>query len=484
MPQTITLSFSQVANQLTTHFNNFQEDRFYKDAANYDNYTHIVPKSIANSKTISNLYPRSVLFDYANGSGALDPKAGFQPDPAPSLALYEYEKIQTAPQITPNAYQKALTIGETPNVDEKVQVDEERTDYWSDFSRLTYNPSLLLTHPDFNYDVETGEGIGKNILTNKFQSHQLGIDSFHSVEKFKDCVDDSIRKLFEEANNVSQVNAVVELDSAWSGVCSETLRYVIEDQLDGKGSKVMIWSLQRDGQYVSSCNNSNKLDRIRKLLSLGMSEAGGIVSLNLDSDIPLLQNKKSVWEKTAFLSLPFDFFNSIKDNDIGGILHQLTDGGLRRFINEVKLDWSPETVLDLGCKDIFSPSKADKRDPHVFSRSVVASMDSDGCRVGKFSNFEQLVETGTPRIYLQTSKSRYSYEFVDTLPAAMKEAKIDAVSLGVTSSLKNNFTDMHDFVSRFCRTDEREELKDNLDNLREAYTFGYELSDEEEDDNY
>ncbi|GAV28573.1 hypothetical protein PMKS-002044 [Pichia membranifaciens] len=417
---------------------------------------------------------------------SLNPKAFFQPNShnTRSLDLHKYEKIQTAPQITPNAFQKALSIGDTQDGDKKFQVDEERTDYWSDFSRLTYNPSLLLTHPDFNYDVETGEGIGKNISTNKFQSHQLGLDSFHGVEQFRDSVDDGIRKMFEEAHNVSQVNAIVELDSAWSGVCSETLNYVIEDQLDGKGSKVMIWSLQRDGDYVSSCNNNNKLDRIRKLLSLGMGEAGGVVSLNLDYDFPLLKNKTSIWEKTAFLSLPFDFFNSIKDNDITGILHQLTDGGLRRFINEIKLDWSPEIVVDLGCKDIFTSLKTRKGNPHVFSRSVVASMDSNASRVRKFSDFEKLVETGTPRIYLQTSKSRYSYEFVDTLPAALKEAQIDASSLGVTNSLKSDFKEMHDFVSKFCRTDEREELKDNLDNLREAYTFGYELSDEEEDDDY
>lgn len=486
MPETITLSFSQIANQLTTHFNNLQEDRFYKHPSNHDNFIHILPKSSAGSKTISNLYPRSVLFDYANGTGALDPKIFFQQDPTPTLEINKHEIIQTAPQVTPNAYQEAINTGKILDSNGAVQIDNDRTDYWSDFSRLTYNPSLLLRHPDYNYNVETGEGVGKNMPTNKFLSHQLGVDSFHSIEHFRDCVDEGIRKMFEEAHNVNQVNAVVELDSAWSGVCSETLDRVIQDQLDGKGSKVVIWSLQRDETYVAACNNSAKLDRIRKLISLGTSEAGGLISMNLDFNSHLLKNKKSFWEKTAFLSLPFDFFNTLEENNITGILHQLTDGGLRKFINEVKLDWSSETVVDLGCKDIFTPVLSKKTDFHVFSRSVVASKNCDTSQLKKFSDFERLVEAGTPRMFLQTLKSRYSYEYIDTLPTEFKKADVDAILVGVTNSLKNNFTDMHDFVSRYCRTDEREELKDTLENLREAYTFGFEPSedDEEEDDIY
>lgn len=474
MPETITLSFSQVANQLTTHFNNFQEDRLYRNPERSDNFTHITPKSLPGSRTVSNLYPRSILYDYANGTGALDPHIFFENDAVSSLNIDNLEKIQTAPRISLNAYQKATES----NLDSDIDVDKERTEFWSDFTRLTYNPANLLRHPEFNYDPQTGTGVSKNMQASKFIGHQLGIDSFHNIEEFEESVDENIRKMFEEAHNVNHVNVVVELDSAWSGVCSETIKHVIDDQLNGKGSKLLVWSLQKEGNTVLQYDNKQKLDRIRKLLSFVNSEIGGFIPLNLDLSLPsLMKNANSGWEKTAFLSIPLDFTNSIKDNDISGVLHQLTDGGLRKFINEVKLSWNDQT-LDLGCRDIFTKTKG-RYISHTFAKTVIANETYDA---HEFSNFETLAKEGTPKMFLQNLKSKYSYHYVNTLPSEFKNAKLNAISLSTTNSLKNNFTDMYDFVSKFCRTDEREEFKDSVDMLREAYTFGFEPSDDDSDD--
>lgn len=480
MPESLILSFSQVANHFTTHFNNFQEDRFQKHPERADNLIHIAPKATPGSKLISNLYPRSVLYDYANGTGALDPYVYFQSDQTASLQSNGCQTIRTAPHIPVNSYQENINQA-FMTMNDSSKVDNVRTDYWSDFSRVTYKPSSLITHPEFNYDPESAMGVGKNISTNKFIGHKLGIDTFQDIDEFKYSTDEQIRKMFEEAHNVSQVNIVVELDSAWSGVCSETLKYTIDDQLNGKGSKVLVWSLQHEGDYLKSNNNKARLDRIRALLELGNGEAGGFIPLNIDFKNPFTNNKSNIWESTAFLSIPFDFFNSIKETDISQILHQLTDGGLRKYINDVRLSWD-DKVLDLGCKDLFTPSKKSNLYPYVFSRSVVNDFHCDAKHQEKFSDFENLAKNGTPKMFLQNYTSRYSYKFFDALPAAFEEANIESASLGVTNSLKNNFSDMYDFVSRYCQTDERESFKDELENLREAYTFGFEPSDEENDD--
>lgn len=473
MPEVITLSFSQVANQLTTHFNNFQEERLYKNPGRIDNFTHIIPKSTSGSRTISNLYPRSILYDYANGTGALDPTIYFEPDSKVDFqSLSNLEKIQTFPKISLNSYQEAIKNGnETENL------DNERADYWSDFTRITYNPKNILKHPQYNYDPNLKEGIDKNLPNNKFKDHQLGIDSFNNIEIFSNSVDDNIRKLFEEANNINHVNVVVELDSAWSGVCSETLKYMIDDQLNGKGSKVVIWSLQRDSNYISCCNNNQKLDRIRKLLTLGDGEIGGFITFNLD--FSLNANKNNLWTKTAIDSIPFDFFNTIKDYDLSELLYQLTDDGSHKFINEIRLSYNNE-VLNLGCNDIFIKSKtSDTQESHKFSRLTVANDLFK--EVDNFSNFTKLIENGTSKLSLKNLKSKYSFNYVDSLPTEFRNVKFNAASLGVTNSLKNSFTDMYEFVSKYCRTDEREEFKDKLDNLRECYNFGFEPSDEEDD---
>lgn len=482
MPEIITLSFSQVANQLTTHFNNFQEDRLFKNPENLNNFTHIIPKSTYNnSKTISNLYPRSILYDYSNGTGALDPHVYFEKQNSNNKYTLEgisnFEKIQITPQISLNSYQEAINDNSELEIS---NIDNERTDYWSDFTRLTYNPSNVLKHPQYNYNPESNDGIDKNLLNNKFKNHQLGIDSFHNIEIFNNSVDDNIRKLFEESNNVSHMNIVLELDSAWSGICSETIKYTIDEQFNGKGSKIVLWSLQRDSKHLVNNTNFEKLDRIRKFISLNEFNIGGFISLNLDLNLSHIKNKNSLWEKTAFQSIPFDFFNSIKNDDISNLLFQLTDDGQRKFINEIRLSYNDE-ILNLGCNDIFTNIKQkSNKINHVFSRITVANDGFD--KLDNFSDFDSLIKNGTMKNFTQNLKSNYSFNYIDTLPSEFKTAKISAASLGITNSIRDSFTDMYDFVSRYCKTDEREEFKDTLDNFRESYTFGFEPSDEENDD--
>jgi hypothetical protein len=472
MPETITISFSQIANQLTTHFNNLQDERFHQDPTNLDNLTHILPKATYGSKFISNLYPRSILYDYANGTGALDPFMFFEPNPIESLNLNSFQRIQTSPELSVNAYQTNLNNGINKR---SKKLNEQRTDFWSDFSKVTYKPSCIIKHPEYNYDLQSKKGISKNINTNLFLGHQLGIDSFHNVEEFENSVDDVIRKMFEDSNNINQINVVVELDSAWSGVCSESVKYIVDDQLNGKGGKVLVWSLQNDGNYVSGLNNVGKLDRIRKLIDLGNAEYGGFVTLNLNE-----VKGDNLWEKTGYLSIPFYFFNMISDSDISEVLYKLTDGGQRKFINEIKTLKDNET-LNMGCKNIFTLNNSNSSE-HIFAKSVVSAPDIDNEKLSQFDEFNKIIEKGTSKHYLQNLKAKDKFMYIDSLPTSLENSSIMASSLGVTSSIRDDFKNMSNFVSRYCHSNEREDLKDNLDNLYESYTFGFEFSDEEDDD--
>ena len=500
MPESVTLSFSQIANQLTTHFNNIQQHRLCEYSERNDNFIHITPKAKSGSKFISNLYPRSILYDYANGTGALDPSIFFNEqnmNDADILQSIRYnngsndnegngmsiEKIQTVPKLEMTKFQEDVTYGKNA----ENAIDEQRTDYWSDFSKVTYNPSCILTHPEYNYDPQTRHGISKNGASNKFLGHQLGVNSFSNVESFAESVDEQIRKMFEDSNSVSQVNVVVELDSAWSGVCYETTRQMIDDQLNGKGGKVALWSLQHDGEYVNGLNGVGKLDRIKKLIDFANLEISGIIPLNIDYSNELFINKDSMWEKTAFLSIPFDFFNDVQNSDITEMMYKLTDGGLRKFVDEVNILWDSEKNFSLGVSDIFVPT-VKAISSHVFSKSVVhpactSEEEKFTKMIAKFSNFESIMkDNGTAKVYLNEYTTRHSFEYIDSTPEYFKTADVKAASLGVTNRFKNNFRDMHSFVSKFCRNDDREELKDTLVNLSEAYTNGFEFSDEEEDD--
>ena len=461
MPETITLSFSQCANQLTTHFNNTQSDRLFRDPSRSDAFIHILPKSNQNSRTISNLYPRSILYDYLNGSGALDPYTYFEEKPEIKTS---FEIIQTLPSISMTEFQKNVQNG----IIDGNGINGQRTSYWSDFSKVTYDPRAVITHPTYVYDEQTGEGRGKNLPDSKFQLHEIGVESFNNVNKIRDSVDDIVRKMFENSGNVNQLNSVVELDSSWSGVCSESLKYIIDDQLDGRSSKIVLWSLQRDTKYVDNMNLVTKMDRIEKLITFANLNLSGIVMMNLDIDV----GSNSLWEKTAFLSVLYDQFNDVELNcDLTEIMYKLTDSSSKSFINNIDTLWDDESIQKMGANGIFITQQ--QRKPHIFSKSIVKSIED--CK-----DFSKCSDN-TPKYLINEYKLRHEYEYVDSMPEIMKNRKPLASSLSVDDTLKTDFTNMKNYVSRYCRNDKREELKDTLDNLREAYINGFEFSDEEDD---
>lgn len=54
-------------------------------------------------------------------------------------------------------------------------------------------------------------------------------------------------------------------------------------------------------------------------------------------------------------------------------------------------------------------------------------------------------------------------------------------SLSSTSSVRNYLLNMKEFVSRFIRNDEREELKDQLETMASEYEYGWSDGDDSDE---
>lgn len=479
MRESLTLSFSQISNQLVTHFNNSQLDKFIENPENYNPLNHIIAKSnpSVNSKLISNLYPRSILYDYLNGTGDLNPFTYFEPNVFDNLKLNNLDTLQQI--ITTKPIDQITTTTGAAELSPRVKPSIPQ--FWSDFSKVTYNPHAILKHPDYLYDVSTGTGIHKNNQTQgktpgaSFQSLEIG-KSYFPNSIFDDSVDEIIRKFLENSNNVTNINVVLEFDTSWTGICSELVNKLIDEHLNGKGSKINVWSIQRDFSNFANTTNIGKLDRIRKFSEFNNMDVNGMIMLN--STCPRIGS--SNWEKSAYFSIPFEFFNTVKDTDLNEVIFKLTDGGHKKFINEVRVSWDDE-VLDVGCKNIFVQSNKQR---HVFARSVVSTVGIEDDKLSAFGEFDKLAENGTSKLYLEDYKSIDRFRYVDTLPKEFSGRSIEASSIGISSSLCDDFSEMFKFVSKYCRTDEREQLKDDFEKLKEDYTFGCEADDEEEDDGY
>lgn len=496
MPDCLTLSFSQPANHITTHFNNIQEERLSRNPENVLNYRHILPKTSNNSKLISNLYPKSILFDYSNGTGAIDPTIYFNNGNENVQNLSAFDKIQISPILKKTKFQENFINGLPDDNSNNEKIDNERLDYWSDYSKVTYNPSSIKLHPNYIYDPKTESGINKNLNTIKFDNFNKGIESFEKIEEFNECIDDEIRKYFEESNSIDQINIILELDSSWSGVCYSILKKLIDDQLNSKSNKLIIWSYQNDTDIISDWNLNQKMNRIKNLLELGIDlDIGAFISLNKNFN----KNLK-LWEKSCYFANLIDNFSNFNNNknDINEILYHLTENGLRKFITNSDLLWSNDQVVDLSCKNIFTNNINNNTNNYntdgnknnnetdyqrTFSKVVVCRCDTDmeSTKIEQFANFDKLIETGTSKNNLKIIKDMNNHISNNSMPKNFKEFKILSSSLSVTNSFKSGFNDMYQFVSKYCKYDEREEYKNQLENLKENYTFGFEASDNEDE---
>lgn len=367
----VILSFSQHANQLTTHFNNTQNDRFLEDPQNRLPLRHISIKTV-DRKTISNMYPRSILYDYANGTGYLDPFVYFE----------KQEQIEGL---------------ETINTGAKITKNESSPRFWSDFATVSYKPEYILSHSQYNYDPEMYGSIGKS-GSGSFLTHEQGIDAFAQIPTFTHASDEVIRKLLEDADTVSNLHSIVNLETGWSGVCTETLRNVIDEHFNGHGSYVTVWSIQKSNKELN-------LDKIRKIVDFANLNIAGIIQLNSEiSGTP--------YERTKKYAEPFDYVAN--SDNVDAVINQLING-LPNFVDCISVN---EEFLGIH----------QKSEGRVLSSVNVKSPESENT----------------------------------------KDAE-----LAITTSMKADFRRMHDFVSRFCRSDQREELKDSLATLREGYVNGY-----------
>ncbi|GME91568.1 unnamed protein product [Ambrosiozyma monospora] len=78
---------------------------------------------------------------------------------------------------------------------------------------------------------------------------------------------------------------------------------------------------------------------------------------------------------------------------------------------------------------------------------------------------------------------RYNHQKLDSFPPKFNKMEQPiASSFAITDRPREMFIEMDSFVSRYCRGDDREELKDELYNLKSAFESGWYDSDSDYDD--
>lgn len=309
MSNTINLSLSQPSNHLISHFENFHNDVLIRKGFSTDTLRHLTIKKQSPSSNLVNYYPRSVLIDYSNGTGALNKHLFFDLN----FETPEIPKIETSVQPKdPNNYQLGLNKGEDSN-----NLVLDRCEFWSDFSNVIHKPNTIHTLSSYVYDSEADEGVHKDFPDQLFNGFQLGQNEFAHM---RDEIEDSIRLQFEDADSVDKVNIVVDLDSAWSGFALGVLNDLIDFQLNGHCNRIVYWGLMK--QVLES--PKDKYHRVKSLLDI-QELVGCYMGLEL--------KKHDIWKSTAMMSLPFFQINQYKIDDI----QTLTKNGEFKYINNIQV---------------------------------------------------------------------------------------------------------------------------------------------------
>lgn len=147
--------------------------------------------------------------------------------------------IQRQPTILPNEYQKSLDLGLPAP-----QLTSESVRYWSDFSRLFYNPKSIVQLNEYEL----------NSQLMPFEDWAAGEELFNSVDREHDILDRDFRSFAEESDQMKAIQIFAGVDDAWGGFAA---RYI--DRLrDEFGKKdIWVWALE-DGAKAQRVSTTHK----------------------------------------------------------------------------------------------------------------------------------------------------------------------------------------------------------------------------------
>ncbi|VVT46227.1 uncharacterized protein SAPINGB_P001109 [Magnusiomyces paraingens] len=402
MHEIIHLSHSTQANHLTTHFYNAQNSYFAYNDSDIGTRSFVEPsvlfrQGLGTDHKTQTFTPRAIIWDMRGGFGAMKK----------SNPIYNYEKVEMNYGVADefdlwSAESKKLTL-DTINKDstikqEKIPLSEyqqaldlgranhsmlntENTKYWSDYLNIYYNPRLSFhTLPNWEYNPDTaplGQVRGETgPEARKFLSYDTGVNEFKEVNSMGldgTYIEDTLRPFIEEADNLSGLSLVSEVDTAWGGFSAKVIEEFRQDY--APKTPLFAWGLYDEclTAELYSFNKGNKyrggdrktriqaLSRIQSTIALAKS-ASLVIPLSIPSKIPEEELKlfdvKSMWHRAAMFMLPFETISTLSSLRTGcgrvsmqNILGDIQGGSNRNIVSSISSSLVQEKEENISNSD-------------------------------------------------------------------------------------------------------------------------------------
>ncbi|KAH7589440.1 Misato Segment II tubulin-like domain [Nakaseomyces glabratus] len=484
MHEVITISVSQRANHLATQFFNCRETLLYdntKDKVN-DPKIFLNPTIDRISKTVS-YSPRALLWDAKTGNGSL---GSYQysdgsdyyfknDDDKPS----DGDLIQTHPVIPKSDYQRALDAG-LP----EPKLNNSNTKYWSDYARLIYQPSSFNILRDWYHDTDNPNRPDfKSLKDRRFDKFIIGEEEFKS-NYLVDFFDTNLHHELEQCDTLQGFNIITDIDNGWGGFSSALL---VELRNELPKNTYFSWAFHESDPYTVSYTRNTKAQFNKKTAEQISNKIRATTSLSQESDlfIPVYSDPEySNWEIGSLVCPLFDGLNSVLDGtdtekrrNMQFLSELLQNGDNNRKIissaNMIKKD----RIIDYLYYSRF-PTQSRKSSSavsefHVFSK----------CNISR-SN-KEMKDNAEIKDVTNKQINTYGYKFADTVSDQFKEDSNYELCLTSDERCRNVFKEYGDFVSKYIKyDDDREDMKNSLENTASAYEFGWYDDSDSGDDNY
>lgn len=483
MHEVITISVSHRANHLSTQFFNCQEETLL----NADPKDSIDPSIFLNptidkiSKTVS-YSPRALLWESKNGFGSLG-KYQYIPesldyhfnDNHSSTTTSTTEKnisvISTHSRIPKSEYQNALDTAPS----NLPKLTKENTKYWSDYSKLIFEPRSFNTLQNWYHKVDTPNIPDyQNLDRYGFTTFEQGVQEFNICKN--DFLDSNLRIMLEQADTLQGINLITDLDSGWGGFATQLIQEV-RDELPK--STIFTYGFNELDMFSGSkINHTNTRNKIKSTLSMRQES---------DLFFPMFADSQNLsnWEIGGQICRLFDTINSVvsqRDREQRKSMDYITtclinDDQLRNIVTSLYdtnygYDYSFHTRVNKWEKNNRSSEEY-----HTFAYCLITRGERDE------TSSENLQE-GQNRFKAVRELHTTTFRPSDTIPEKFVEKKLVSIKMSAGEKSRDVFKNWNTYISRMFKLDEdREELKDETSNLASAYEFGY-YDDEDSGDDY
>lgn len=477
--EVINLSFSQISNHVITHLYNNQESHIPYTKNTPLKYHNNVFLNLEKVHSNVNYSPRALLFDVRNGNGSLNMHEYFENNQVGDQSFFDGKK----PRLK-NQYQLNLDQGIVTN--NRDLLNTANTQFWSDYNKLIYNPRSLTTLDNFEYP--NNHKYFQNLKFNQFQiGEEEFIQSNYDVNQF--------RYFLEKCDHFQGLQLIVDVDSAWPGFSHLTIQQII-DEFFNDGNKLNLWvyGLMNDN------NENNIISRIKSVIELSKHASlffpflpnynSNLLNLKFDSNSP--------WQTSSISALYinglWDTINQLNPTSMSTIENNLLHGSNRLFVNEIKISGTSHQNVQMTDIDINNYLNNDSlNDATQSSDEIYLTQNTSGSYyfsqnyIVPVNHEIDLPNQGVVNTYKTSNIDDITK--VDSFPSILTNTDL-YFQFHVTSQYKDTLKQYRKIIKNIRLNndqhmkivEDKHELIEDISNIIENYTNGYDESDEEGDD--